>query len=73
MKLTLGSIRDKLRTDSFCTAGLIPRHKARRQLTVGRWNEESNSGIRFYLPDGSAGVNGTNQWEEKPHNLTLQL
>lgn len=60
-------------TDAFCAASVILPDKAGRQLTVGGWDGDSNFGIRFYTPDGSAGVNGTNQWQEKPEVLSLQL
>jgi hypothetical protein len=60
-------------TDAFCAASLILPDKAGRQVTVGGWDEDSNFGVRFYYPDGSAGVNGTNQWQENSNTLTLQL
>ena len=31
------------------------------------------SGIRLYTPDGSPGVNGTNDWEENVDELMLQV
>lgn len=65
--------RNEMITDVFCAAGLILPDKGGRQLTIGGWNGDSNFGIRLYLPDGSDGVNGTNQWQENPSNLTLQL
>ena len=60
------------KTDVFCAAGLTLPDKAGRQLTVGGWSGPSNYGVRLYLPDGSAGVPGTNQWEEDPAHLSLQ-
>jgi hypothetical protein len=60
-------------TDVFCAAGVILPDKAGRQLTIGGWNGDSNFGVRLYVPDGSDGVNGTNQWQEDPSTLTLQL
>jgi hypothetical protein len=65
--------RNEMITDVFCAAGLILPDKGGRQLTIGGWNGDSNFGVRLYLPDGSDGVNGTNQWQENPSNLTLQL
>jgi hypothetical protein len=65
--------RDKMITDAFCAAALILPDKAGRQVTIGGWDGDSNFGIRFYYPDGSAGVNGTNQWQEAPEVLSLQL
>ncbi|KAG0645262.1 WSC domain-containing [Hyphodiscus hymeniophilus] len=60
-----------MKTDVFCSAGLILPDKAGRQLTVGGWNGQSLSGVRLYWPDGSAGKKGTNQWTEDPNNLQL--
>jgi hypothetical protein len=71
--LTLNLFRTEMITDAFCAASLILPDKAGRQVTVGGWDEDSNFGVRFYYPDGSAGVNGTNQWQENPNTLTLQL
>ena len=58
-----------LQSDVFCAAGLTLPDKAGRQLTAGGWAGESNFGIRLYVPDGGAGVNGTNQctcWQRIP-------
>ncbi|KAL3424090.1 WSC domain-containing protein [Phlyctema vagabunda] len=60
-------------TDVFCAAGLILPDRGGRQLTIGGWAGVSNYGIRLYLPDGSAGVKGKNQWMEDPQNLQLQV
>jgi hypothetical protein len=60
-------------TDVFCAAGLTLPDKGGRQLSVGDWNGNPNGGVSLYLPDGSDGVNGTNQWQENPTNLTLLL
>lgn len=65
--------RNEMITDVFCAAGVILPDKAGRQLTIGGWNGDSNFGVRLYVPDGSDGVNGTNQWQEDPSTLTLQL
>ncbi|KAF8860151.1 hypothetical protein BDZ45DRAFT_688777 [Acephala macrosclerotiorum] len=62
-----------LQTDVFCAAGLTLPDKAGRQLTAGGWAGESNFGIRLYWPDGSAGVEGTNEWIEDPGVLQLQV
>lgn len=61
-----------VKTDIFCSAGLILPDKAGRQLTVGGWSLDSTYGVRLYWPDGSAGVKGTNDWEEDNANLRLQ-
>ncbi len=52
-----------LQTDVFCSAGIILPDIAGRQMTIGGWAGESNFGIRFYTPDGAAGVPGTNNCE----------
>ncbi len=62
-----------MQTDVFCSAGLILPDKAGRQMTIGGWYGASNFGIRFYWPDGSPGVPGTNEWVEDPGVLTLQV
>ncbi|KAI2618886.1 glyoxal oxidase N-terminus-domain-containing protein [Hypoxylon sp. NC1633] len=61
-----------LKTDVFCSAGLILPDKAARQLTVGGWSLDSTYGIRLYTPDGSDGIDGTNDWEENVAELKLQ-
>ncbi|KAF7536340.1 hypothetical protein G7054_g4595 [Neopestalotiopsis clavispora] len=61
-----------VKTDIFCSAGLILPDKAARQLTIGGWSLDSTYGVRLYWPDGSPGVNGTNDWEEDVNNLRLQ-
>ncbi|KAI1097816.1 putative glyoxal oxidase [Jackrogersella minutella] len=61
-----------VKTDIFCSAGLILPDKAARQLTVGGWSLDSTYGIRLYMPDGSDGVKGTNDWEENVNELKLQ-
>lgn len=44
-----------------------------RQINIGGWSLSSTFGVRLYTPDGSAGVNGTNDWEENVNELTLQV
>lgn len=61
-----------LKTDVFCSAGVILPDKAGRQLTVGGWSLDSTYGVRLYTPDGSAGVPGVNDWEENVNTLSLQ-
>lgn len=60
-------------SDVFCSAGLTLPDKAGRQVTVGGWAGDANFGVRLYWPDGSAGVKGTNEWEEDPGVLSLQV
>ncbi|CAL1701840.1 unnamed protein product [Somion occarium] len=59
-------------SDVFCSGSIILPDKAARQLNVGGWSLESTYGVRLYWPDGSAGVNGTNDWEENYDELHLQ-
>ncbi len=61
-----------LETDVFCSAGLTLPDKVGRQITIGGWAGQSNFGVRLYSPDGSAGVPGTNQWQEDAGVLSLQ-
>ena len=62
-----------VKTDVFCSAAVVLPDKAARILTVGGYSSQSTFGLRLYAPDGSAGVNGTNDWEEDPNNLKLQV
>jgi hypothetical protein len=62
-----------LKTDVFCSAAVVLPDKAGRILNVGGWAGQSNYGVRLYAPDGSPGVNGTNDWEENPNSLQLQV
>ncbi|KAH7034935.1 uncharacterized protein B0I36DRAFT_381758 [Microdochium trichocladiopsis] len=59
-------------TDIFCSAGVILPDRAGRQLTIGGWSLQSTYGVRLYSPNGSPGVNGTNDWEENVNELSLQ-
>jgi len=61
-----------VKTDVFCAASIILPDKAGRQLDIGGWSVESLYGVRLYTPDGSLGVNGTNDWEEDVNFLALQ-
>ncbi|GFZ47912.1 hypothetical protein JCM24511_05659 [Saitozyma sp. JCM 24511] len=61
-----------VKSDVFCSGGLILPDKAGRQINVGGWSLDSTYGIRLYTPDGSPGVNGTNDWEENYDELALQ-
>jgi hypothetical protein len=61
-----------LETDVFCSAGLTLPDIAGRQITIGGWAGQSNFGVRLYWPDGSAGVPGTNEWQEDAGVLSLQ-
>jgi hypothetical protein len=61
-----------VKTDLFCSAGLQLPDKAGRQMTIGGWSDIALAGIRLYTPDGTAGVNGTNDWQENNVELHLQ-
>lgn len=62
-----------LQTDVFCSGSIILPDKGARQINVGGWAEESRFGVRLYTPDGTSGVNGTNDWEENSALLALQV
>ena len=64
-----------VKTDVFCSGAVTLPDKSARILNVGGYSESGKSsfGLRLYAPDGSAGVNGTNDWEEDPGNFTLQV
>jgi Glyoxal oxidase N-terminus/Domain of unknown function (DUF1929) len=62
----------RVQTDVFCSASLTLPDKAGRQINVGGWSLSSTYGIRLYWPDGSPGVNGTNDWQENVNVLSLQ-
>ncbi|KAF7792196.1 hypothetical protein EIP86_003229 [Pleurotus ostreatoroseus] len=61
-----------VKSDVFCSASIVLPDKGARQLNIGGWSTQSTMGIRLYTPDGSPGVNGTNDWEENWDELHLQ-
>jgi hypothetical protein len=61
-----------VRTDVFCGASIVLPDRAGRQINIGGWSEISTKGVRLYTPSGSAGVNGTTDWEENYNSLHLQ-
>ncbi|KAJ6589389.1 glyoxal oxidase N-terminus-domain-containing protein [Mycena capillaripes] len=61
-----------LKSDVFCSGSITLPDKGARQLNVGGWSLDSTKGVRLYTPDGSPGVNGTNDWEENFEELHLQ-
>lgn len=61
-----------VKSDVFCSGSIILPDKGARQINVGGWSLESTYGVRLYTPDGHPGVNGTNDWEENPNELSLQ-
>jgi hypothetical protein len=62
-----------VKSDVFCSGAVVLPDKAARILNVGGYSQESAFGLRLYTPDGSAGVNGTNDWEEDPGTFQLQV
>ena len=62
-----------VQSDVFCSASVVLPDRGGRQLNVGGWSLDSTRGVRLYWPDGSAGVNGTNDWEENFNELKLQV
>ncbi|KAJ7113633.1 copper radical oxidase [Mycena epipterygia] len=61
-----------VKSDVFCSGSVILPDKGGRILNVGGWSLDSTKGVRLYTPDGSAGVNGTNDWQENFKELALQ-
>jgi len=62
-----------VKTDIFCGASLVLPDKAGRQISIAGWSLDSTFGVRLYTPDGSDGVNGTNDWQENYRALKLQV
>ena len=62
-----------VKTDVWCSAAVVLPDKAARVLNIGGLLQDSTMSIRLYTPDGSAGVNGTNDWEEDSAHLQLQV
>lgn len=61
-----------VKTDVFCSAGLVLPDKVGRQINIGGWSGDSTYGIRLYWPDGAPGVASTNDWQENFQELALQ-
>ncbi|KAA1470743.1 copper radical oxidase [Dentipellis sp. KUC8613] len=61
-----------VKSDVFCSGAVVLPDKAARLINVGGWSLDSTFGVRLYAPDGSPGVNGTNDWEENKDELKLQ-
>ncbi|OBZ73298.1 putative fungistatic metabolite [Grifola frondosa] len=61
-----------VKTDVFCSAAVVLPDRGARHLNIGGWSLSSTYGVRLYTPDGSPGVNGTNDWEENVNELSLQ-
>lgn len=61
-----------VKTDVFCSAGLVLPDKVGRQINIGGWSGDSTYGIRLYWPDGSPGKPSVNDWQENFQELALQ-
>lgn len=61
-----------VQSDVFCAANLVLPDRSGRILSVGGWSFESTEGVRLYTPSGTAGVNGTTDWEEHYDQIHLQ-
>ncbi|KAJ6479618.1 copper radical oxidase [Mycena sanguinolenta] len=61
-----------VKSDVFCSGSVVLPDKGGRILNVGGWSLDSTKGVRLYTPNGSAGVNGTNDWQENFAELALQ-
>ncbi|PIL32445.1 hypothetical protein GSI_05147 [Ganoderma sinense ZZ0214-1] len=61
-----------VKSDVFCSGAVVLPDRSARHLMFGGWSLDSTFGVRLYAPDGSPGVNGTNDWEENFDELHLQ-
>ncbi|PQE03617.1 WSC domain-containing protein [Rutstroemia sp. NJR-2017a BBW] len=61
-----------VKTDVFCSAGLVLPDRLGRQINIGGWALPSTIGLRFYTPDGAPGKWSTNDWEENYNEVGLQ-
>lgn len=62
-----------VKSDVFCAGAVVLPDRSARQLVVGGWSLDSTFGVRLYAPDGTPGVNGTNDWQENFQELKLQV
>jgi hypothetical protein len=60
-------------TNTWCSATVVLPDKGARVFNVAGWADDAAQGLRFYTPDGSAGVSGTNDWQENPNIFKLQV
>lgn len=61
-----------VKTDIFCSTGLVLPDRGGRMISIGGWSGTSTYGVRLYWPDGSPGTWGVNDWQENPNELSLQ-
>lgn len=61
-----------VKSDVFCSASIILPDKGGRQINIGGWSSQSTFGVRLYLPDGTPGVQGKNDWQENVNEVSLQ-
>ena len=62
-----------MQSDVFCSGAVVLPDRGGRHLNIGGWSDDSTKGVRLYWPDGSAGVNGTHDWQENFNELKLQV
>ena len=62
-----------VKTDLFCGSNIVLPDKSARQISIGGYSGVALSGVRLYTPDGTTGVNGTNDWQENYQVLGLQV
>ena len=62
-----------VKSDTFCAGAVVLPDRSARHLMFGGWSLDSTFGVRLYAPDGSPGINGTNDWEENFNELKLQV
>jgi hypothetical protein len=60
-------------SNTWCSAAVVLPDKGARILNVAGWSHDAAEGLRFYTPDGSPGVSGTNDWQENPNTFHLQV
>ena len=61
------------KTNTWCSAAVVLPDKAARVFNVAGWSDDASEGLRFYTPDGSPGVDSTNDWEENSEIFKLQV
>ncbi len=60
-------------TNTWCSATVVLPDRAARILNAAGWSDDASEGLRLYAPDGSPGINGTNDWEENSTTFRLQV
>jgi hypothetical protein len=57
----------------FCSASLVLPDKSGRILNIGGYSDVALFGVRILTPSGTAGVQGTSDWQEDQTNVALQV